>query len=71
MSKKRKKRVRRGHPVAILIGLHDNDAVFWRVFSEAIRPHFKINRGRKRRNQNKKQLFHFHEEIISQRMVLR
>ncbi len=65
MSKKRKKRVRRGHPVAILIGLHDNDAVFWRIFSETIRPHFKINRGRKRRNQNKKHLFHFHEEIIN------
>ncbi|MHA1242838.1 MAG: hypothetical protein ACTSQU_18950 [Promethearchaeota archaeon] len=65
MSKKRKKRVRRGHPVAILIGLHDNDAVFWRIFSESIRPHFKINRGRKRRNQNKKHLFHFHEEIIN------
>ena len=65
MSKKRKKRVRRGHPIAILIGLHDNDAVFWRIFSETIRFHFKINRGRKRRNQNKKQLFHFHEEIIN------
>jgi len=65
MPKKRKKRVRRGHPVAILIGLHDNDAVFWRIFSETIRPHFKINRGRKRRNQDKKHLFHFHEEIIN------
>jgi len=65
MSKKRKKRVRRGHPIAILIGLHDNDVVFWRIFSETIRLHFKINRGRKRRNQNKKQLFHFHEEIIN------
>jgi len=65
MSKKRKRRVRRGHPIAILIGLHDTDAVFWRIFSETIRLHFKINRGRKRRNQNKKQLFHFHEEIIN------
>jgi len=65
MSKKRKKRVRRGHPIAILIGLHDNDVVFWRIFSETIRLHFKINRGRKRRNQDKKQLFHFHEKIIN------
>ncbi len=65
MVKKRRKRLRRGHPVAILIGLHDKDAVFWRIFSEAIRFHLKINRGRKRKNQNKKQLYHFHEEIIN------
>ena len=65
MAKKRKKRPKRGHPIALLIGLHDNDAVFWRIFSEAIRPHFKINRGRKRRNQSKMQLFHFHEAIIN------
>ena len=65
MAKRRKKRPKRGHPIAILIGLHDNDAVFWRIFSESIRLHHKINRGRKRRNQNKMQLFHFHEEIIN------
>jgi len=64
MVKKRKKRAKRGHPIAILIGLHNNDAVFWRVFSESIRFHFKIDRGRKRGNQDKKQLYHFHEEII-------
>jgi stalled ribosome rescue protein Dom34 len=65
MARKRKKRVRRGHPIAMLIGLHDKDAVIWRIFSETIRLHFKINRGRKRRNQNKKQLYHFHEQIIN------
>ena len=65
MIKKRRKRVKRGHPIAILIGLHDNDAVFWRVFSESIRLHFIIKRGRKRRNQNKQQLYHFHEEIVN------
>lgn len=65
MAKRRKKRPKRGHPIAILIGLHDNDAVFWRIFSESIRLHHKINRGRKRRNQNKMQIFHFHEEIIN------
>ncbi|MFW9782839.1 MAG: hypothetical protein ACFFFB_11205 [Candidatus Heimdallarchaeota archaeon] len=65
MVKKRKKRTRRGHPVAILIGLHDTDAVIWRIFSETIRMYSKINRGRKRRNQNKKQVYHFHEEIIN------
>jgi len=65
MPKKRKRRLKRGHPIGILIGLHDNEVVFWRIFSKAIRLHFKINRGRKRRNQNKMQLYHFHEEIIN------
>ncbi|NVM46103.1 MAG: hypothetical protein HWN79_14400 [Candidatus Lokiarchaeota archaeon] len=65
MAKKRKRRPKRGHPIAILIGLHDTDAVFWRIFSETIRLHIKINRGRKRRNQDKMQVFHFHEEIVN------
>ena len=65
MPNKRKKHVRRGHPIAILIGLHNNDAVFWRLFSETIRLHLKINRGRKRNSQNEKHLYHFHEEIIN------
>jgi stalled ribosome rescue protein Dom34 len=64
MSKKSKRRIKRGHPIAILIGLHDNDAVFWRIFSETIRLHYTIKRGRKRKSQNKKHLYHFHEEII-------
>jgi len=65
MAKKRKKRIKRGHQVAILIGLHDNDAVFWKVYSESISLHSRIKRGRKRKSQNKKQLYHFHEEIIN------
>jgi len=65
MAKKRKRRPKRGHPIAILIGLHEKDAVFWRIFSESIRFHFKINRGRKRKYQNKMQIYHFHEEIIN------
>jgi stalled ribosome rescue protein Dom34 len=65
MTKKRRIRVKRGHPIAILIGLHNNDAVFWRLFSETIKLHLKINRGRKRKSQNEKHLYHFHEEIIN------
>jgi len=65
MAKKRKKRTKRGHPLAILIGLHENDAIVWRIYSETIRSHLKINRERRRRNQDKTQLFHFHEEIIN------
>ena len=65
MAKKRKNRVKRGHQVAILIGLHDNDAVFWKIYSETIRFHSRLTRGRKRKSQNKKHLYHFHEEIIN------
>lgn len=64
MSKKRKFRKKRGHPVGLLIGLTDNSAVFWRVFSETVKPDIIIKRGRKRRNQDEKQIYHFHEAIV-------
>lgn len=64
MPKKRKVRKKRGHPVGILIGLTDDSAVFWRIFSEIIKPDIIIKRGRKRRNQDDKQLYHFHEAIV-------
>ena len=64
MAKKKKNRAKRGHQVAILIGLHENDAVFWKIYSETIRFHYRLKRGRKRKSQNKKHLYHFHEEII-------
>jgi stalled ribosome rescue protein Dom34 len=65
MAKKRRRRPKRGHPIGILIGLHDTDAVFWKIFSETIKFHLKIKRGRKRKYQNVKNLFHFHEEIVN------
>ncbi|MFW9819085.1 MAG: hypothetical protein ACFFE5_05695 [Candidatus Thorarchaeota archaeon] len=72
MVKKRKKPIKRGHQVAILIGLHDNDAVFWKIYSESIRFHKSIKRGRKRKSQNTKHLYHFHEEIIDTlRMIIK
>ena len=64
MPKKKKTRVKRGHPVSLLIGLHDDRVVFWRIFSETIRPDIIIKRGRKRKYQDSKQLYHFHEEIV-------
>ena len=64
MPKKRKTRVKRGHPVSILIGLYNDRAVFWRIFSETVRPDIIIKRGRKRKYQDNKQLYHFHEEIV-------
>ena len=34
MSTKKKKRVKRGHPVGILIGFDEETVVFWMIFSE-------------------------------------
>ncbi len=65
MPKKRTRRVKRGHPVALLIGLHDDSAVFWRVFSEIVKQECVIKRGRKRKYQDNKQVYHFHEEIVN------
>ena len=64
MVKKRKFRTKRGHPVAILIGLHEDNAVFWRIFSESVKPDITIKRGRKRKYQDNKQVYHFHEAIV-------
>ena len=65
MPKKRTRRVRRGHPVAILIGLHDDNSVFWRIFSGVVKQECVIKRGRKRKYQDNKQVYHFHEEIVN------
>jgi len=64
MPRKRKTRIKRGHPVAILIGLHEDNAVFWRIFSESVKPDIIIKRVRKRKYQDSKQLYHFHEDIV-------
>jgi stalled ribosome rescue protein Dom34 len=65
MSTKKKKRVKRGHPVGILIGFDEEIVVFWRIFSEIVRKNTVIKRGRKRKNQDIKQLYHFNEEIVN------
>ena len=66
MAKKKGKgnRQKRGYPLAILIGLEDMKAVFWKVFSEVVKPDITIKRGRKRVNQDPKQLYSFHELIV-------
>jgi stalled ribosome rescue protein Dom34 len=65
MSPKKKKRVKRGHSVGILIGFDEETAVFWKIFSEIVRKNIVIKRGRKRKNQDIKQLYHFNEEIVN------
>ena len=65
MPRKRRKRVKRGHPVALIVGLHDDRAIFWRVFSESVRQDVIIKRNRKRKYQDDKQIYHFHEEVVN------
>lgn len=64
MGRRSRKRSKRGFPVAILVAFHETKVVFWRVYSEKIRKASSISRGRKRKNQEEKQLYHFHDAIV-------
>jgi stalled ribosome rescue protein Dom34 len=59
------KRNRRGYSVVLIIGLEDMRAIFWRMYSESIKPDVIIKRGRKRENQDDKQVYAFHEEVVN------
>ena len=58
-----KRGYRRGYPVAILLGLEEDSAVLWKVFSKVVKPlvgiQFKGNR------KDPKALYNFHESIIN------
>jgi len=60
---KTKKGYKRGYPVAILIGIEEDKAVLWKVFSKVVKPEnaFPINGTRT----NPKTLYNFHEAIIN------
>ena len=60
---KRKKRLKRGYPVAILIGIEERQAHIWQIFSEVVKPLNTIKLGN-RKNKSKKQISEFHETII-------
>lgn len=60
---KRKKRYKRGYPVAILIGLEEDTAVLWKIFSEIAKPENTIYINGKRNNPQT--LYNFHESIIN------
>ena len=60
---KTKKRYRRGYPVAILVGLEEDTAVLWNVFSNVAK-HQKTLCINGTRN-NPKDLYNFHESIIN------
>jgi stalled ribosome rescue protein Dom34 len=60
---KPKKRYRRGYPVAILVGLAEDTAALWNVFSNVAK-HEKTLHINGTRN-NTKDLYNFHESIIN------
>jgi stalled ribosome rescue protein Dom34 len=60
---KTKKGYKRGYPVAILIGIEEDKAVLWKVFSKVVKPENTLS-IRETRN-NPKTLYNFHEAIIN------
>ena len=58
----RKRGYRRGYPVAVLIGLEEDRAVLWRVFSNVVKPDVTLILGAVR--SNGKALYNFHEAIV-------
>ena len=65
---RRRRDRRRGHPTAVLVGLEENRAVLWRIYSRAFKRHADIEA----REKGKRGLYNFHEEIVdSLRPILR
>jgi stalled ribosome rescue protein Dom34 len=60
---KPKKRYRRGYPVAILIGLEENTAALWQIFSKVAKPEKTVYLNGTRNNP--KDVYNFHEAIIN------
>jgi len=61
--RKRKKRPKRGYPVAILIGFHHKQVDLWHIFSERIQLLETLKIGN-RKTKNAKRISEFHESII-------
>ncbi|MBD3192300.1 MAG: hypothetical protein GF308_16795 [Candidatus Heimdallarchaeota archaeon] len=64
MTRRRRTRYKRGYPVAILIGLNEQQAALWRIYSEVIKPYETINLQKRRSKLAENELYNFHEEII-------
>jgi stalled ribosome rescue protein Dom34 len=56
------KSYRRGYPVAVLIGIEENHAAIWQIYSQVAKPQQTIPVGTSRKDQ--KALYSFHEAII-------
>lgn len=58
----RKRGYRRGYSVAVLIGLEEERAILWRVFSNVVKPHVTLRVSGAR--SEAKALYNFHEAIV-------
>ena len=58
----RKRRYRRGYPVALLVGFESNHAVFWRIFSRVEKLSVKLELNGRRTDE--KVLYNFHESVV-------
>jgi stalled ribosome rescue protein Dom34 len=60
---KRKRGYKRGYSVALLVGLEDNRAVLWQIFSNVAKPYATTNLDGKRTDY--RALYNFHESIVN------
>ncbi len=63
MSSKRKRGYQRGYPVAILVGLGDNQAVLWNIYSHVVKPEKTLYLNGQRNDP--KAVYNFHESIFN------
>jgi len=59
---KQKRGYKRGYSVALLVGLEDDHAVLWRVYSHVVRQYLTLKIGGKRTD--KRALYNFHESMV-------
>jgi stalled ribosome rescue protein Dom34 len=59
---KKKRRYRRGYPVAVLLGFEEDHAVIWIVFSCVVKPSNTVKLDGKRTDE--KALYNFHESVL-------
>ncbi|MCW4009643.1 MAG: hypothetical protein NWF05_03365 [Candidatus Bathyarchaeota archaeon] len=57
------KAYRRGYPVAVLVGLNENQTALWKVYSQVVKPEKTVHLNGYRSDQ--KALYNFHESIIN------
>jgi stalled ribosome rescue protein Dom34 len=59
---KRKQRYKRGYSVALLVGLEDNRAILWHIFSNVVKPYLTLKLAGKRTDE--RALYNFHESVV-------
>jgi stalled ribosome rescue protein Dom34 len=59
---KHKRGYKRGYPIALLVGLEDDHAVLWQVFSNVVKPQLTLRLGGKRTDE--RVMYSFHESVV-------